>query len=54
MKDQPDTRELVRAVAGEEEVVTGIQMFTEQFHDCVNNYFDDVGLLDQLSSLKNR
>lgn len=54
MEDELNARELVRAVAGEEEVVTGIQMFTQHIHDCVNNYFDDTGLFDQLSSLKRR
>lgn len=52
MEDELNSRELVRAVAREEEVVTGIQMFTQQVHDCVNNDFDDIGLFDQLSSLK--
>lgn len=54
MEDALNAREFVRAVAGEEEVVTDIQMFTQQLHDRVNNYFDDTGLFDQLSSLKRR
>lgn len=52
MEDKLDAGELVRAVAREEEVVTGIQMFTQQLHDGVNNDFDDIGLFNQLSSLK--
>lgn len=54
MEDALNAREFVRAVAGEEEVATDIQMFTQQLHDRVNNYFDDTGLFDQLSSLKRR
>lgn len=52
MEDELNARELVRAVAGEEEAITSIQMFTQQLHDCVNNYFDYIGLFDQLCSLK--
>lgn len=52
MDDELNASKFVRAVAGEEEVVTGIQMLTQQLHDGVNDYFDDTCLFDQLSGLK--
>lgn len=52
MEDELNARELLGAVAREVEAVTGIQMFTQQLHDCVNNYFDNIGPFDQLSRLK--
>ncbi len=52
MEDDLDTCELVWIVAKEEEAIVGIQMVTQQFHDCINYHFNDIALLDQLSGLQ--
>lgn len=51
VEDDLDARELVWVVAEEEEAIVDIQMFLQQFHDCINYHFNDIGLFDQLSCL---
>lgn len=52
MEDDLDAWELVWVVAKEEEAIADIQMFTKQFHDCINDHLNDIGLFDQLSGLE--
>lgn len=52
MEDDLDAWELVWIVTKEEEAIVGIQMFTQQFHDCINYHFNDIALFDQLSGLE--
>lgn len=52
MEDDLDPCELVWVVAKEVEAMVDIQMFTQQFHDCLNYHFYDIDLFDQLSGLE--
>lgn len=52
VEDDLDACEFVWVVAKEEEAIVDIQMFTQQFHNCINYHFNDIGLFDQLSGLE--
>lgn len=52
MEDDLDARQLVRVVTEEEEAIVSIQMVMQHLHNCFNNHFNHIGLLDQLSGLK--
>lgn len=47
-----DARQLVRVVTEEEEAIVSIQMVMQHLHNCFNNHLNNIGLLDQLSGLK--
>jgi len=54
MEDNLNPEELVRVVALEVEAVVVVQVFLHHIHYSVYNDLDDVALLDQLPSLKNK
>lgn len=51
VEDDLDPRQLFWVVAEEEEAIVYILVVAQHFHDCFHNHFDNIGLLDQLSSL---
>lgn len=52
MEDDLDARQLVWVVTEEEEAIVSIQMVMQHLHNCFNNHLNHIGLLDQLSGLK--
>lgn len=52
MEDDLDARQLVRVVTEEEEAIVSIQMVMQHLHNCFNNHLNNIGLLNQLSGLK--
>lgn len=52
MEDYLDPRQLVWVVTEEEEATVYILVVTQHFHDRFDNHFNNIGLFNQLSSLK--
>lgn len=51
VEDYLDPRQLFWVVTEEEEAIVYILVVAQHFHDCFHNDFNNIGLLDQLSSL---